>query len=619
MLNVKVLSKRTCVITSIFFIFSCIVNAAITVNATRSFSSANYLPGQTLDVTLEIGISGDPMPSGIIINETIPENWQVISSNIPVNRFIPPSTYTWLEFSATGVPSSIVIRYTIQIPTDASGQQNFSGEVLYMDDGEMETVEIGGNTSISMPPSGFGINPDSLHFGTTQNSASIVLQNLGGTSFNWTSSIVTYDGINGWLTISPNSGTINAGESSNIQVNVNRSLLSTGSHTGTVYFTANTAPEIVVSVNVSVIVNDVSPVTEFFAISLLGLPGDGRVLLNWENPENFTGTIIFRKEAAFGWDDVPLNGTSYAVGGRLPGGAVCIFKDTTEKETSFVDTGLDLDTIYYYRIFSFDSGGAPSYYPLYSSQYLGSYSQPGAIGDTWPHPGEDLFNQWQYFAGTEQLMQGFAALFTTDEQAQPESTVLVGYVNEQYIPPKLTTVIGFKNTYLLSSNFTLSEDDTVDIKIPVHLNDLTYADTNAIVYLHVYHWPGPDNKWEDITSQVVERNIEQAYITVRMNGNQLKGNDYFSVGTPQPRHSSSSGGCFIATAAFGAPFAKEVNILRQFRDKKLLTNRAGRAFVRFYYRHSPAIADFIRNKPVARAFVRAMLKPVVWMAGKFVG
>lgn len=613
MMNVK----KVCILALSFFA-TYSLNASVSVNATRSFSSPTYLPGQIIDVTLEIGISGTPMPSGVIINETIPENWQIISSNLPINKFTPPSTYSWLEFNATGVPSSIIIRYTAQIPGNAAGIQNFTGEVLYMDQGEMKTTAIAGQTSISMPGVSFGTTPSYLNFGTSQNTATVVLQNLGGTAFTWTSSITTNNGIINWIIVNPNAGTLGPGASTQVQVIINRNLLSTGSHTGTITYTANTNPEISNTVNVSVIVGNVSPVIEFFATSLLGFPGDGRILLSWTNPSNFTGTIIFRKAGAFGWDDVPVNGTTYAIGGKLPGGAQCIFKDTTSRDTAFIDTGLDLTTVYYYRIFSFDPGGYPSYNPLYSNQYIDDSSMPSAIGDIWPHPGEELFNVWQYFAGTEALMQNFAALFTTQGVATPEPSVQVGYINEQYIPPKLTTVIGFKNTYLLSSNFTMNDNDTVDIKIPVHLSDLAARDTYALVRLHVYHWPGPDRKWEDVTAQIIERNTQNAYIIVRMNGSQLKGNDYFSVGTPQTRSGGSSAGCFIATAAYGTPFAKEIEILRKFRDTKIVKTKTGRAFVRYYYRHSPVIADFIRNKPKTKAFVRGLLKPIVWLAEKFV-
>lgn len=73
----------------------------------------------------------------------------------------------------------------------------------------------------------------------------------------------------------------------------------------------------------------------------------------------------------------------------------------------------------------------------------------------------------------------------------------------------------------------------------------------------------------------------------------------------------SKGGCFIATAAFGTPFADEVEILRVWRDTKLLSNSLGRAFVAFYYWISPSIAGLIVNSEPSKMVVRACLRPFV--------
>jgi hypothetical protein len=63
-------------------------------------------------------------------------------------------------------------------------------------------------------------------------------------------------------------------------------------------------------------------------------------------------------------------------------------------------------------------------------------------------------------------------------------------------------------------------------------------------------------------------------------------------------------GCFIATAAYGTDTAKEIDILREFRDEVLLPNSLGAKFVSFYYEISPPIAGFISQHEVLRTVVK---------------
>ncbi len=72
--------------------------------------------------------------------------------------------------------------------------------------------------------------------------------------------------------------------------------------------------------------------------------------------------------------------------------------------------------------------------------------------------------------------------------------------------------------------------------------------------------------------------------------------------------------CFIATAAFGSYDNYYVKILRDFRDRFLLTNSPGQSFVRFYYKHSPAAAAFISKHENLKAITRFALMPAVEMS-----
>ena len=75
--------------------------------------------------------------------------------------------------------------------------------------------------------------------------------------------------------------------------------------------------------------------------------------------------------------------------------------------------------------------------------------------------------------------------------------------------------------------------------------------------------------------------------------------------------STASGGCFIATAAFGSAMEPHVGILRDFRDKYLIRNVLGRLFVNTYYRLSPPVADHISKHELLRRVVRVGLLPLV--------
>lgn len=70
---------------------------------------------------------------------------------------------------------------------------------------------------------------------------------------------------------------------------------------------------------------------------------------------------------------------------------------------------------------------------------------------------------------------------------------------------------------------------------------------------------------------------------------------------------TSDSGCFIATEIYGNINAKEVLILRNWRDRTLNTNILGRKIVKVYYRYSPLLVRKIKDNILIKTIIRKQL------------
>ena len=74
-------------------------------------------------------------------------------------------------------------------------------------------------------------------------------------------------------------------------------------------------------------------------------------------------------------------------------------------------------------------------------------------------------------------------------------------------------------------------------------------------------------------------------------------------------------GCLIATAAFGSELSPQVQLLREFRDSKVLSTTSGTSFLQvfnaWYYSFSPTIADMEKQNPLLQTIIRNSLYPLV--------
>jgi len=73
--------------------------------------------------------------------------------------------------------------------------------------------------------------------------------------------------------------------------------------------------------------------------------------------------------------------------------------------------------------------------------------------------------------------------------------------------------------------------------------------------------------------------------------------------------------CVIATASYGSPMAKEVQMLREIRDNQLLKTQSGSAFMggfnTVYYSFAPTIAQWEQENPTFKEIVKTTITPLI--------
>ena len=166
---------------------------------------------------------------------------------------------------------------------------------------------------------------------------------------------------------------------------------------------------------------------------------------------------------------------------------------------------------------------------------------------------------------------------------------LAGQVNLEWNAPDVTTdVAGYKIHYGTASG-TYSQSIDVGNTTSYTVSNLTNGQTYYFTTT-TYDAAGNESVYSNEVSMV-------------------------SKAATDPNTTADSGGgghCFIATAAFGSYLDPHVKVLREFRDRYLLTNSLGQAFVNYYYQYSPPIADVIRKHESLKSAARWALIPVVY-------
>ncbi len=205
------------------------------------------------------------------------------------------------------------------------------------------------------------------------------------------------------------------------------------------------------------------------------------------------------------------------------------------------------------------------------------------------------YSCWAYYGqqiGEENASAAVYA-YTNSPPIKPECVLPIDGAEDMKLPFSLTAT-DFSdpdNDTHQSSRWQVSIDDafeyaSIDRTTPGTTS--TMLDRGALVSNTTYYWRV---QYRDSAGDWSEWSDAQEFTTETSSG-------------------GGGGGCFIATAAFGSPFERHVQVFREFRDRRLLTNFAGRAFVRWYYRHSPACAAIISRNRALRCAARTALMPL---------
>jgi uncharacterized repeat protein (TIGR02543 family) len=224
------------------------------------------------------------------------------------------------------------------------------------------------------------------------------------------------------------------------------------------------------------------------------------------------------------------------------------------------------------------------------------------------------FGNWTASAGTFGNPNAAVTNFTMPAQ----NVTITAHFEEGVSPPEVPTVTTQCATDVSSYSGTVHMSYTVGDFSPVEVRFACKRSTDPAWFYSTWASITADGNYTEVLTGLVSQTQYEFKAQLKYDGTPIEGaSRQFTTATGASTSLNDLlgyFGCFIATAAYGSPTAKQIDVLREFRDEVLLESTVGSQFVALYYRLSPPIADFIARSDLLRALVRELLvDPIVWI------
>ena len=184
--------------------------------------------------------------------------------------------------------------------------------------------------------------------------------------------------------------------------------------------------------------------------------------------------------------------------------------------------------------------------------------------------------------------------------------------------------VGFVNKYMIDAN---GQNFEVIFTANFEVSSHTFSTDDKMLQFNV----NAVHEKENVAEIVIPQDLFDGELIVLLNGKEIfppvnkterssiisvvfDGKGDYTIGiTTMDKY--NSGGCLIATAAFGSELAPQVQLLREIRDDIVLQTKSGSIFMtgfnQFYYSFSPAVADYERENITFKEAVKLTLTPLL--------